>query len=239
MQISTLAEAAAELTALTGSPWSESKVLDYCSQKLIPLSAKISIQGADVESLTRKQPTEPLWQSATGFSTYTPLKPEAVWLLRQDGSAKIKHPADGLRSWPVREILVKLEQVCVKADTLQKIYASWRRETQLQAKAQATTASAADAVAIGSSGSVKRARAKRRRTWRDVALPYMEEVFKAGQYPTAKEFYRALEKKAGAGSPFDRGTGPNSDCLFVREISEKVSFKTVQNVAWPQLKKNR
>lgn len=78
---------------------------------------------------------------------------------------------------------------------------------------------------------------QKRRTWRDVALPYMVEVFKAAQYTTAKEFYRALEKKAGAGSPFDRGTGPNSDSLFVREISEKLTLKTVQNVAWPQLKK--
>jgi hypothetical protein len=215
MQISTLIEATAELTALTGSPWSASKVLDYCSQKLITLCAKISIQEADVESVTRKQPTESLWQSATGFSTYAPLKPEAIWLLRQDGCVKIKHPADGPRSWPVREITVTLEQVWIKADALHKIYASWEKETRLQAKAQA----------------------KYRRTWRDVALPYMEEVFKAAQYPTAKDFYRALEKKAGAGSPFDRGTGPNSDSLYVRELSEKLTFKTIQNVVWPQLKK--
>lgn len=80
---------------------------------------------------------------------------------------------------------------------------------------------------------------QKRRTWRDVAFLYMVEVFKAGQYPTAKEFYRALEKKAGAGSPFDRGTGPNSDSLFVREISEKLTFKTIQNYVWPDLKASR
>lgn len=80
---------------------------------------------------------------------------------------------------------------------------------------------------------------KKHRTWRDVAWPYMVDVFKSGQYPTAKEFYRALEKKAGADSPFDRGTGPNSDSLFVREISKKLTFKTVQNTAWAQLKTSR
>ncbi len=79
----------------------------------------------------------------------------------------------------------------------------------------------------------------KRRTWRDVAWPYMLEVFKAGQYTTAKEFYQALEKKAGVDSPFDRGTGINRDSLFVREISGNLSFKTVQNAAWKAIKGSR
>lgn len=76
----------------------------------------------------------------------------------------------------------------------------------------------------------------KRRTWRDVTWLYMQEVFKSGQYATAKEFYRALETKAGANSPFEIGTGPNRGSLFVREISEKLTFKTVQNTVWPNLK---
>lgn len=76
----------------------------------------------------------------------------------------------------------------------------------------------------------------KRRTWRDVAWPYMVKVFKSGQYATAKEFYRALESKAGADSPFDNGTGANRGSLFVREISEKLTFKTIQNSVWPQLR---
>lgn len=77
------------------------------------------------------------------------------------------------------------------------------------------------------------------RTWRDVAWPYVVETFKASQYSTAKDFYRALENKAGAnGSPFDKGTGVNLHSLYVREISETVMLKTIQN-AWPEIKASR
>lgn len=75
----------------------------------------------------------------------------------------------------------------------------------------------------------------RRRTWRDVAWNYMVVVFNAGQFTTAKSFYRELEKKAGASTPFDAGEGANRGSLFVRDISEKLSLKTVQN-AWAELK---
>lgn len=77
-----------------------------------------------------------------------------------------------------------------------------------------------------------------RRTWRDVAWPYMVGVFNSGRYTTAKAFYNDLEKKAGAESPFDRGTGDNRGGLFVREVSETLVLKTVQN-AWPELKASR
>ena len=94
-------------------------------------------------------------------------------------------------------------------------------------------------VAVGASGGVARARAKRR-TWRDVAWPYMVEVVKAGQYKTGKEFYQALKSKAGtADSPFDRGTGHHRDVLFVREISETLALKTIQTYAWKELKASR
>lgn len=76
----------------------------------------------------------------------------------------------------------------------------------------------------------------KRRTWRDIAWPYVVETFKAGQYSTAKEFYRALENKAGtSGSPFDHGIGANLHSLYVRELSTTVSLKTIQN-AWQKIR---
>ncbi len=82
------------------------------------------------------------------------------------------------------------------------------------------------------------AQKKKRRGWRNVAWPYMVQVFNAGRYTTAKQFFKALEAKAGAESPFDRGTGPNADCLYVREISQSLSLKTVEN-AWAEIRSNR
>ena len=69
----------------------------------------------------------------------------------------------------------------------------------------------------------------KRRTWRDVSAHYIVEVMRAGQYATAKELYRALEAKAGPNSPFNKGTGDNRGSLFVREMSQSLSMKTVQN----------
>ncbi len=58
---------------------------------------------------------------------------------------------------------------------------------------------------------------------------YLVETFKAGQYSTAKDFFKALEKKAGAGSPFDKGIGTNAGSLVVREICKPLSLKTLEN----------
>ena len=79
----------------------------------------------------------------------------------------------------------------------------------------------------------------KRRTWRDIAWLYVVETFKAGQYSTAKNLYKALENKAGVSdSPFERGTGVNSHSLYVREVSETVKLKTIQN-AWADIKASR
>jgi len=69
----------------------------------------------------------------------------------------------------------------------------------------------------------------KRRSWLDVSAPYIVEVMQAGRYTTAKELYRALEAKAGPNSPFDKGTGAGRGSLFVREIAQSLSLKTVQN----------
>ena len=75
----------------------------------------------------------------------------------------------------------------------------------------------------------------KRRTWWDVSSPYIVDVMRAGQYATCKELYRALEAKAGPDSPFDKGTGDNRGSLFVRDIAESLSLKTVQN-NWQSLR---
>jgi len=62
-----------------------------------------------------------------------------------------------------------------------------------------------------------------------VSFDYLVTTFKAGQYSTAKDFYRALERKAGADSPFDKGTGANAGKLFVRDIGKPFAFKTLEN----------
>ena len=75
----------------------------------------------------------------------------------------------------------------------------------------------------------------KRRTWWDVSSPYIVDVMRAGQYATCKELYRALEAKAGPNAPFDKGTGASRGSLFVREIAQPLSLKTVQN-NWPALR---
>lgn len=72
-------------------------------------------------------------------------------------------------------------------------------------------------------------------TWWEISGPYIAEVMHAGQHATAKGLYRALESKAGPNSPFDKGTGDSRGSLFVREIAQPLSLKTVQN-NWPALR---
>lgn len=73
------------------------------------------------------------------------------------------------------------------------------------------------------------------RTWWEISSAYIVEVMQAGQYATAKELYRTLEAKAGPNAPFDKGTGASLGSLFVREIAQPLSLKTVQN-NWPALR---
>ncbi len=75
-----------------------------------------------------------------------------------------------------------------------------------------------------------------KRTWRDVAMPYVVDTLKAGGFTTAKALFNALESKAGKDSPFERGRAENRGSLVVREINQAVSLKTLQN-AWMDIKK--
>jgi len=77
-----------------------------------------------------------------------------------------------------------------------------------------------------------------RKTWKDVALPYVVDTFKSGQYASAKDFYKALKSKTGSGtgSPFDLGVGANHGNLFVRDLGKALSFKTLEN-AMPDIRR--
>ena len=73
---------------------------------------------------------------------------------------------------------------------------------------------------------------RRRKTWRDVALPYVAEAYQSGKYRTAHVFYKALINKAKAqNSPFT----VHDNELFLSEIGQSVSVKTIQN-AMPEIK---
>jgi len=75
-------------------------------------------------------------------------------------------------------------------------------------------------------------RSRRRITWRDVALPYLVEIYQTGKYRTAKLFYQTLVKKAGTeNSPFTM----HDRELFLSGIGQSVSEKTIQN-AMPEIK---
>lgn len=66
--------------------------------------------------------------------------------------------------------------------------------------------------------------------WLEASLPYLVDTYKAGQYPTVKAFYKALESKAGtADSPFDKGTGQNAGSLFLRASGSTVAVNTLAN----------
>lgn len=93
-----------------------------------------------------------------------------------------------------------------------------------------------DATACTTPGATEQPKAKlKRRTWLEVSSDYIVEVMRAGQHGTAKSLYLDLERKAGPESPFDRGTGNNRGRLFVREIAQSLSLKTVQN-EWGRLR---
>jgi len=89
---------------------------------------------------------------------------------------------------------------------------------------QATTPSPAPVM----TPELQAAPAKRRTLWH-VVTPYIVETMQAGQYATAKQLFKALQEKAGPGSPFDRGTGNNLGSLYVRETSDTLALSTLQN----------
>lgn len=77
---------------------------------------------------------------------------------------------------------------------------------------------------------------KAQRKWWDIASPFMAKTLKDERCTTAKALYNALGATAGqADSPFERGEGAHRGSLIVREITQPLSLKTVQN-HWQKLK---
>lgn len=75
-----------------------------------------------------------------------------------------------------------------------------------------------------------------RRTWWDVASPFMAKTLCQERCTTAKALYNALGTTAGQpNSPFDKGEGVHRGSLIVREISQPLALKTVQN-HWQKLR---
>ncbi len=74
------------------------------------------------------------------------------------------------------------------------------------------------------------------KTWKDVAMPYIVQIYKSGQFATAKELYSALEKKIGTvDCPFEKGVGQHAYKLFVRDICQPLACKTLEN-NWRQIR---
>lgn len=107
------------------------------------------------------------------------------------------------------------------------VSASAQPETPAQLAEVVETA--ADPVAVAGSQQGGAAPLKRR-TWRDVAMPYVIETFREGQYATAKELFNQLYNTAGTGkSPFSKGKGIRLHTLFVDELSKPLALKTLEN----------
>ena len=155
---------------------------------------------------------------ARATASVADLKAEAMRL-----QAEVTAKMDAWRDAMARELLTpKVAPEPALVDALPA-------QPQAQAAAPAPVADESE-----SNAPLQKAKAKRR-TWKDVSASYIVEVMRAGRYTTAKELYRALESKAGANSPFDKGTGDNRGSLFVRDIAESLSLKTVQN-NWQSLR---
>ncbi len=121
----------------------------------------------------------------------------------------------------------------------QKAHAEWRRRMvgALLGPVEAVPVASVEVVEVVEVAPLHRQEFAHavRRTWREVALPYMAQVLEAECCTSAKELFRILERKAGsADSPFERGTGDSRGKLVVREFNQALSLKTMQN-AWSEI----
>ena len=77
---------------------------------------------------------------------------------------------------------------------------------------------------------------KIQRKWWDIASPFMAKTLKDEHCTSAKALYNALGATAGqADSPSNIGNGTHRGSLIVREITQPLALKTVQN-HWQKLK---
>ena len=129
LTISTLAQAAAELTKLTDKQWTEPELLDFASQQLIPLHAVVQIEDKDISS-KHSQSIEDVWREKQVCWTLAAVPAMNTRILLLHSTTAVRHPFDGPRDWPVRELPVTIEQVRVKAETLLQIRDAWHNKSQ-------------------------------------------------------------------------------------------------------------
>jgi hypothetical protein len=79
-------------------------------------------------------------------------------------------------------------------------------------------------------------RLKRKLSIEEVALDYMREEYKVGQFSSAAKFHKHLFKNAGkAPSPFEMGTGFNARKLFCPAASSFFDVGTLGKL-WPKIR---
>lgn len=228
----TLEEAAQAMTDRTGKQWTPRQILGCAERHEITIFARIS----HAVKFVRVRPIEGRTNEIAADKGSLPiLDTEAIRALLLAGEAHStgwEEPAtvdffgEPVEAWQkVFELAPGEDAPLVHPDGCRVTAAGI-----LQLVDTHTTPAQAEPQAV----QVLDARAKPR-TWWDVSSAYIVEVMQAGQYATAKELYRALEAKAGPNAPFDKGTGANRGSLFVREIAQPLSVKTVQN-NWPALR---
>lgn len=228
----TLEEAAQAMTDRTGKQWTPRQILGCAERHEITIFARIS----HAVKFVRVRPIEGRTNEIAADKGSLPiLDTEAIRALLLAGEAHStgwEEPAtvdffgEPVEAWQkVFELAPGEDAPLVRPDGCRVTAAGI-----LQLVDTHTTPAQAEPQAV----QVMDARAKPR-TWWDVSSAYIVEVMQAGQYATAKELYRALEAKAGPNAPFDKGTGANRGSLFVREIAQPLSVKTVQN-NWPALR---
>lgn len=78
-------------------------------------------------------------------------------------------------------------------------------------------------------------RERMQRNWWGVSSSYIVSVMLQHQCATAKDLFNRLHQLAGDDSPFARGQAANRGSLFVKDLAQNLSLKTVQN-NWGKIK---
>jgi hypothetical protein len=131
--------------------------------------------------------------------------------------------------WPVRALLLKGGD----GEAVHEYIAS----TVAQRVPSVAATAGGNASTTAEAGPVVKPSPVRRKTWKDVAWPYMVDKLRAGRFATAVALNHALHEEAGSpGSPFDKGEGQHRGSLWVRAISAPLAVKTIQN-SWAELQR--
>lgn len=99
-----------------------------------------------------------------------------------------------------------------------------------------STPAVADTTAFETQPAPEKARSPKKPSIETVALTYMREEYKAGQFASAAKFHKHLWIAAGKEkSPFEMGTGTNSRKLFCPEAGSFFDVGTLGKI-WPKIR---